>query len=250
MRDNIQHFLEIAKKNLARYCFMVWDYFYTPNVFQVEVIDSTLRCTYGPHNLINGKINPDIFSNIDDRGEVVITADLEWMPTIEEHFTDLKLLDPSMDENSYNSFLCMELSKKDFQAKEGCISRRLDQDDQKLVSMNRKIHLNSGVGGVGIIEDRSLVACAFAPHVVMNESFSFAILRDIWTRPSYRGKGFGYDVSSRICDIAFEEGVEKIFLWVEENNKAAVNIYEKIGFITANKAYSVIGKKKKSNANK
>ena len=116
--------------------------------------------------------------------------------------------------------------------------------------MNRKIHLNSGVGGVGIVENGSLVACAFAPHVVINESFSFAIVRDIWTRPFYRGKGFGYDVSSKICKIAFEEGVEKIFLWVEENNKAAIHIYEKIGFIIANKAYSVIGKKKKSNTNK
>ena len=244
MKDDIQYFLEIAKQNLAKYCFMVWDYYYTPHIFQVEVIDSTLRCTYGQHNLINGKINPDILSNIDNRGEVVISTDLEWMPVIEEHFTDLKLLDPSMDENSYNSFLCMELSKKDFQAEEGCISRKLNQDDQKLVSMNRKIHLNSGVGGVGIIENGSLIACAFAPHIVINESFSFAIIRDIWTRPIYRGKGYGYDVSSRICDIAFEEGVKKIFLWVEENNKAAVHIYEKIGFRTANKAYSVIGKKR------
>ena len=244
MIDNIQYFLEIAKKDLAKYCFMVWDYFYTPNIFQVEVIGSTLRCTYGHHNLINGKINPDIFSNIEDRGEVVISADLEWMPSIEEHFTDLKQLDSSGDENTFNSFLCMELSKKDFKSKEKHLSKKLNQDDQKLVSMNQKIHMNSGVGGVGIIENGLLVACGFAPHVVKNESFSFAIVRDVWTRPSYRGKGFGYDVSSRICDVAFEEGVERIFLWVEENNKAAVHIYEKIGFRTANKAYSVIGKKR------
>ena len=192
----------------------------------------------------NGKIDPDILSNIGERGEVVICADLEWMPVIEEHFTDLKLLDSSMDVRSYNSFLCMELSKKDFRVKKEYISRKLSQDDQKLVSMNRKIHLNSGVGGVGIIENGLLIACAFAPHIVNNESFSFAIIRDIWTRPSFRGKGYGYDVSSRICDVAFEGGVKKIFLWVEENNKAAVHIYEKIGFRTANKAYSVIGKKR------
>ncbi len=250
MRDGIQYFLDIAKRNLAKYCFMVWDYFYTPDIFQVEVIGSTLRCTYGHHNLISGKINQDIFTNIDDRGEVVISADLEWMPSIEEHFTDIKQLDSSWDEQTFNSFLCMELSKKDFQAKEQHLSRKLNQDDQKLISMNRKIHMNSGVGGAGIIENGSLVACGFAPHVVRNESFSFAIVRDVWTRPSYRGKGFGYDVSSSICNIAFEEGVEKIFLWVEENNKAAVHIYEKIGFRTANKVYSVIAKKKKLNADK
>ncbi len=250
MKDNIQYFLKIAIRDLAKYCFMVWDYFYTPNIFQVEVISSTLRCTYGHHNLISGKINPDIFSNIEDRGEVVISADLEWMPTIKEHFTDLKLLDPSMDVNTYNSFLCMELSKKDFQAKEEYLSRKLTPDDQKLVSMNRKIHMDSGVGGVGILENGSLVACGFAPHVVKEGNFSFAIVRDVWTQPSYRGKGFGYDVSSKICNIAFEEGVEKIFLWVEENNKAAVHIYEKIGFRTANKTYSVIAKKKKLNTNK
>jgi len=250
MRDDIQYFLDIAKKDLAKYCFMVWDYFYTPDIFQVEVIGSTLRCTYGHHNLIQGKINPDIFLNIDDRGEVVISTNLEWMPTIEEHFIELKQIDPSGDENTFNSFLCMELSKKDFQTKEEHLSRKLNQDDQKLVSMNRKIHINRGVGGVGIIENESLVACGFAPHIVKNESFSFAIVRDVWTRPSDRGKGFGYDVSSRICNIVFEEGVEKIFLWVEENNKSAVHIYEKTGFVTANKIYSVIGKKKKSNTNK
>ncbi len=250
MRDDIKYFLETAKKDLAKYCFMVWDYFFTPNIFQVELIGSTLRCTYGHHNLIDGMINPDIFSNIDDRGEVLISADLEWMLIIDEHFTDLKLVDPSMDKNAYNSFLCMELSKKDFQANEEYLSKKLTPDDQKLVSMNRKIHMNSRVGGVGIIENGSLVACGFAPHVVKNESFSFAIIRDVWTRPSHRGKGYGYDVSSKICKISFEEGVEKIFLWVEESNKTAVHIYEKIGFITANKTYSVIGKKKKSNANK
>lgn len=250
MRDDIQYFLKIAKENLAKYCFMVWDYYYTPNIFQVEVINSTLRCTYGHHNLIYGKINPDIFSSIDNRGEVLISADLEWMPSIEEHFIDLKLVDPSWEKNTYNSFLCMELSKKDFQAKKEYLSRKLNQDDQKLVSMNRKIHMNSGVGGVGIIENDVLIACAFAPHVVMNENFSFAILRDIWTMPSHRGKGFGYDVSMRICDIAFEEGVEKIFLWVEENNKTAVHVYDKMGFITASKAFSVIGKKKKLNTDK
>jgi ribosomal protein S18 acetylase RimI-like enzyme len=246
MKNNIQYFLKIAIRDLAKYCFMVWDYYYMPDIFQVEVIGSTLRCTYGQHNLISGKINPDIFSNIDDRGEVVISADLEWMPSIEEHFTD----DPSGDKSTFNSFLCMKLSKKDFQTKEEHQSRKLDQDNQKLVSMNRKIHINSGIGGVGIIENGSLVACGFAPHVVKNESFSFAIVRDVWTQPSYRGKGFGYDVSSKICNIAFEEGVEKIFLWVEENNKAAVHIYEKIGFRTANKTYSVIAKKKKLNTNK
>ncbi|MHA1201043.1 MAG: GNAT family N-acetyltransferase [Candidatus Heimdallarchaeaceae archaeon] len=244
MKDNIQYFLEIAKKNLAKYCFMVWDYFYSPDIFQVEVIGSTLRCTYGQHNLISGKINPAIFTNIDDRGEVVISANLEWMPSIEEHFTDIKQLDSSGKENTFNLFLCMELSKQDFQTKDKHLSRKLNQDDQKLVSMNRKIHMNSGVGGVGIIENGSIVACGFAPHVVKNESFSFAIVRDVWTRPSYRGKGYGYDVSSKICSIVFEEGVEKIFLWVEENNKAAVYIYEKIGFITANKTYSVIAKKR------
>ena len=116
--------------------------------------------------------------------------------------------------------------------------------------MNRKIHINSGLGGVGIIENDSLVACAFAPHIVMNDSFSFAIVRDVWTRLSHRGKGFGLDTSSKICDIAFEEGVEKIFLWVEENNKTAVHIYEKIGFKTSSKAYSVKGKKKKLNTDK
>ncbi len=250
MRNDIQYFLEIAKKDLAKYCFMVWDYFYTPDIFQAEVIGSTLRCTYGHHNLIHGKINPDIFLNIDNRGEVVISTDLEWIPSIKEHFTDLKQLDASGDESSFNTFLCMELSKKDFQVKKKYLSRKLTQDDQELVSMNRKIHMNSGVGGVGILENESIVACGFAPHVVMNENFSFAIIRDVWTRPSYRGKGYGYDVSSKICEIAFEEGVEKIFLWVEENNKAAVHIYEKIGFITASKAYSVIGKKNKSNTDK
>ncbi len=250
MKDNIQYFLKIAIRDLAKYCFMVWDYYYMSDIFQVETIGSTLRCTYGQHNLISGKINPDIFMNIDDRGEVVISADLEWMPSIVEHFTDIKQLDSSWDENTYNSFLCMELSKKDFQTKDEHLSRKLNQEDQKLVSMNRKIHMKSGVGGAGIVENGSLVACGFAPHVVINESFSFAIVRDVWTRPSYRGKGFGYDISSKICSIAFEEGVEKIFLWVEENNKAAVRIYEKIGFITANKAYSVIAKKKKLNTNK
>ncbi|MBY9001532.1 MAG: GNAT family N-acetyltransferase [Candidatus Heimdallarchaeota archaeon] len=250
LSEDLNFFLKIAKNNLSRFCFMVWDYYFTPKIFQVEVIDSTLRCTYGQHNLIFGKINSDIIDNLDDKGDIVISFDLDWLPLIQQKFTDLRLLDSSWQDNDYNTFYCMELSRDNFQKKEVHSARRLLHEDEELVTLNRKIHLNSGVGGVGIVENNSINACAFAPHVVNNEDFSFSIIRDVWTRPSFRGRGLGYDVSSKICEASFEEDVDRIFLWVEEQNKVAIKIYEKIGFKVTDKAHSVIGKKNKSYTHK
>ena len=171
--DEISYFLKIAEENLSRFCFMVWDYYYTPDIFQVELIDSTVRCTYGQHNLIYGEVNSNIIDNLDDKGDIVISFDVEWLPLIKKNCTDIRLLDPTWQKNEYNTFYCMELAKDDFQKKENIRARKLLPEDENLVTLNRKIHMNSGVGGVGIIENNSLNACAFAPHVVKNERFSY-----------------------------------------------------------------------------
>ena len=63
-------------------------------------------------------------------------------------------------------------------------------------------------------------------------------MRDVFVDPSCRNRGFGYDLSSKICEIIFEKGIEKCILWVEENNIHAVKIYEKLGFKTKNKVRS------------
>lgn len=243
MSDNVTFFLEKARENLSRFCFMVWDYYFTPEVFELEVLDKTIRCTYGQHTLISGSVKKDILKGISSKGENVISFEKEWFSVINSHFKDFRLLDPTWDKNYYNTFLCMELSKSEFIGKENHLSRRMEEEDRKYVDINRKIHMSNGFGGVGIIEDEQLLSCAFAPHVVQNNEFSFAIIRDVWTRPNFRGRGFGKDVSSKMCEVAFSEGVKQIYLWVEENNVNAVRIYDKMGFKTTNKSYSVICKK-------
>jgi ribosomal-protein-alanine N-acetyltransferase len=53
---------------------------------------------------------------------------------------------------------------------------------------------------------------------------------DVATIPVARNRGLAKKIISEVLDFAQKENAEKIFLEVRENNKAAINLYEKLGF--------------------
>ena len=240
-----EFFLKIAEENLARYCFLVWDFFTFPEYVRLDLNENTLRSTYEEYTFLYGPPSEVILENFNPRGELILSFDTDWIPYIEKYFTDFSLLVQVEEETKFNTFLCMHLVKDQFKPKENHISSEITEDVGRKMHYKRQLHLSRGFGGVGIFENDTLVGCGFAPHVVQNENFSFAIVRDIWVKPDSRNKGFGYDLSSKICEVSFKKGVKSIFLWVEERNYPAVKIYEKLGFQTKDKSISVVCKKKK-----
>ncbi|MHB8111804.1 MAG: ribosomal protein S18-alanine N-acetyltransferase [Syntrophorhabdaceae bacterium] len=58
-------------------------------------------------------------------------------------------------------------------------------------------------------------------------------IMNIAVHPSYRRRGIGFEMMSRILGIARQYSVEECFLEVRESNMSARRLYEKIGFTPA-----------------
>jgi len=245
MISDYEQFLEIAKENLPYFCFMVWDYFKFPKFFQVKIINESIVCTYENYSLFSGKPNVEIIKELNPTGEIFISFKPDWLSLIREEFHEFEPVISIGENEKINKFLCMELVKEQFTPRKEYQSRKLIREDQSLLTIQRRIHQSRGFGGVGLLEDNSLIGCAFASQVVNEEPFSFTIIRDVWVDPSYRNLGLGADLTSHICKIAFDNQIENIYLWVEERNYPAVHIYEKLGFTTVDKFLSTICKVKK-----
>ncbi len=238
MTNNTEFFLETAQKNLSRFCFMVWDFFQCSEILDIEVYENSLRCNFENHALVFGQPKIELLKNFNPKGITSISYDPEWFPLIHQYFTNFSMLDPSIGTGQYNTFLCMELTEENFRPKNLTESRKISDDEYKLLDFRRRILFSKGLGGVVISDHERVIGRAFAPHVVNNEDFSYAVVRDVHVDPQHRKSGYGYDLSSKICEIIFENDIDQIFLWVEERNIPAVKIYKKLGFIVTDKVRS------------
>lgn len=77
-----------------------------------------------------------------------------------------------------------------------------------------------------VAEDRSTLVGFFFISNVAQE----AELLDIAVDPNEQGKGYGKQLLECVIDQAQQKGAESIFLEVRESNKAAINLYETMGF--------------------
>jgi len=55
-------------------------------------------------------------------------------------------------------------------------------------------------------------------------------MKRLYVKPEFRGNGIGKSLSARICDIGKEYGYEKMRLDTLETMKAALGLYESLGF--------------------
>ncbi len=77
---------------------------------------------------------------------------------------------------------------------------------------------------------------AFVNGVLASMAGAVARVRDAWivadvfTRPEHRGKGFATAVTSELTRLGLDSGVKWLALHVEEGNRIAMRIYEKLGY--------------------
>ena len=79
----------------------------------------------------------------------------------------------------------------------------------------------------GIWKEKRLVSVA-GIHVY-SPQYKVAALGNITTLPTHRKKGYGKQVTARLCQTLIDEGIH-VGLNVKTNNDAAISCYEKIGF--------------------
>ena len=63
------------------------------------------------------------------------------------------------------------------------------------------------------------------------EAFNEGYISLICVKEKYRHKGLGYKIMKYCMDKAKNEGVNKFYLHVPQNNEYAINLYKKLGFI-------------------
>ncbi len=80
----------------------------------------------------------------------------------------------------------------------------------------------------GVFDAGQLVSVA-GTHIV-SDNERIAALGNVMTHPDYRGQGLATLASGAVCEALLKGGIELIGLSVSRSNKAAIRVYEKIGF--------------------
>ncbi|MHA1217134.1 MAG: GNAT family N-acetyltransferase [Candidatus Heimdallarchaeaceae archaeon] len=237
--EEFESFFKASETRIARLGYMIWDIYTCPEIIIIDNLGASFRCSYDLHTTVFGPPNKEILENFNPKGQFSLSFDIEWRDLIEDYFTKFIPMDKSVQNKNINTFVCMELDRENFIPQKVYQSRKLLLEDAKLLDLKRRILFSQGLGGVGIIENNELIGCAFIPHYVQNDRFSFAIIRGVWVSNQNRNRGMGSDLSSKMCEIIFDKGIEKITLWVEETNLPAVRIYEKLKFKIVEKVHGV-----------
>ncbi len=83
-----------------------------------------------------------------------------------------------------------------------------------------------GFAAFGIFENDVL-----AGFITYTVGLDFADLQDLFVFPKFRRKGYAKELLLYFIDEIKKEKTNKIFLEVRPSNAAAVNLYEKAGFV-------------------
>jgi len=80
----------------------------------------------------------------------------------------------------------------------------------------------------GIVNSGILVAAA-GTHLV-SQTYSIAAVGNVFTHPKYRKKGYGTQVTRAVVAELIQLGIHDIVLNVAQENRTAIDLYERLGF--------------------
>ncbi len=81
----------------------------------------------------------------------------------------------------------------------------------------------------GIECQGQLIAVA-GTHLV-SLTYKIAAVGNVMTHPDYRGQGYATQATHAVCDELMRRGIQTIILNVNQENLAAIRVYEKLGFV-------------------
>jgi ribosomal protein S18 acetylase RimI-like enzyme len=147
-----------------------------------------------------------------------------------KRFTNFRSLETNQPVNFFNVYISLRLSKDSFTALDDIDERIIELPTQEHLIPKRYRPMSSGLN-YGLIKGGEVVSFAAAPHILKQSIFSFAILRGIETKLLERKQGYALQTVAVLCNELFSRyHLSDIFLWVEDTNKAALKLYDKLGF--------------------
>ncbi|MFX1516126.1 MAG: GNAT family N-acetyltransferase, partial [Promethearchaeota archaeon] len=162
---------------------------------------------------------------------VIIFEKQHWEEII-HRFDNFRSLETNQSTNSYDTYLTLSLEKDDLPHIEP-----IDGDIKEIPSITyplpKRYRPYSGGLNFGLFKKDQMVCFAAAPYILTHPSFpfSFAIIRRVETKFLKRRQGYALNTVGFLCKELFSRfHLENIFLWVEEKNLAARNLYQKLGF--------------------
>jgi GNAT superfamily N-acetyltransferase len=105
-------------------------------------------------------------------------------------------------------------------------------DREKQLCGLRLILDNPVLGKLFVLRDQGMVAGMANVLVTIStaEGCRVAMLEDVIVRNEYRGKGLGRRLVEHILNWARTEGMARVTLLADRDNKAALDFYRKLGF--------------------
>jgi len=164
---------------------------------------------------------------------------------ITQRFDNFRDLETNRQIDSYNTYLTLNLSKDHFSISEP-IDNQIIQIPSSKHPLPKRYRPYGGGLSFGFIKNGKIVCFAAAPHILSQETFSFAILRGIETKIIERRQRYALKTVGVLCKELFSRyNLANIFLWVDEKNIAARNLYQKLGFSEEGKIYTTYCDQKK-----
>lgn len=92
-----------------------------------------------------------------------------------------------------------------------------------------KSNFPTTVFGIELIQEEKLIGISILKNInLIHRKAEFAIFIGDKTE---RGKGYSKEATFKTLDFGFNQlGLNRIYLFVQSNNKAAINLYQKTGF--------------------
>ncbi len=161
---------------------------------------------------------------------VLLFSDPTFWDIIQSKFWNFRSLETNENVDTYNTYLTYELSIESFKPYWKKASSIIKLPSETFSIPKRYRHLNEGIA-FGLIENNEVLSFAAAPHIFQKSRLSYAIIRGIETKLLERKQGYSMLTVTKLCQhLLADLLIRKLFLWVEESNLPAINLYEKLGF--------------------
>ncbi|MEP7264310.1 MAG: GNAT family N-acetyltransferase [Bacteroidota bacterium] len=103
---------------------------------------------------------------------------------------------------------------------------KVEEEDSRMLNYPAELIINKG-GFIVFAVDEKVIVGTCALIKVDDNCFELAKMA---TREDYQGRGIGYSMGLALLKIAADAGAEKVMLDTNSSLKAALHLYEKLGF--------------------
>ena len=234
----------LSKKPLSQTCYIQWFLLKKPHLVTVKLFENPLSFIFHYENkyYMSGVDVWKLKSRIRwfKTNNVIFFTNKSLWPEIQDRFTNFRSLETNSQTDIYNSYTTYRISVETFNPKWSNLSSLVKFPNDKIPVPKRYRHLDIHGGlAYGYLKNNEIVSFAAAPHIHQSDNLSFAIIRGIETKLLERQQGYSNTTLAKLCqELLANMLIKELFLWVEDSNESAINLYKKIGFKQDNKIFA------------